>query len=151
MAIFAPPAGGFRRHCPDLRTFSPSTSGYARWSYRQIFRLPEVRDRQNARNNFDIDTRRDAAVAKTQVAFNIKEKLGNRAICSGFDLTFQVKQIGLRAFGFRMDFRISRNGNIKVPDLFSRVTVSAAYISGLPLPGGRSPRSATIWRIPLSQ
>ena len=58
-------------HCPDLQTFSPSTSGYARWSCRQIFRLLKVRDRQNT-GMISTSIPGDAAVAETQVSTSKK-------------------------------------------------------------------------------
>ncbi len=64
------------------------------------------------------NARRYTAVTKTQVAFDIEEELSNRAVGSGIHFAFQIKQIRLSAFCFRVNFRIRRHGDIEICHFF---------------------------------
>ena len=86
----------------------------------KFFRLLEVRHRQDPRNDFNINPRRDTAVAEAQIAFNIKEELGDRTVCTGINFTFQVEQVSLGTFCFRVYFRIGGDGNIEIRDVFQQ-------------------------------
>ncbi|CSC66296.1 Uncharacterised protein [Vibrio cholerae] len=51
-------------------------------------RLFKVRNRQNARHDFYVNPSGHTAIAKTQVAFYIKEKLRDGTIRTCIDFTF---------------------------------------------------------------
>ena len=48
-------------------------------------------NRQDTGNDFHVDACRDAAIAKTQVAFHIEEELGDRAVGPCFYFALQVQ------------------------------------------------------------
>jgi hypothetical protein len=47
--------------------------------------------------------------------------LGDSAVGSGINFTLQVDQIRLRAFCFGMHFRIGRNRDIEIADVFQQL------------------------------
>ena len=85
---------------------------------RQLF---EVRDWQDTRHDFHINALSGTAIAETQVAFDVEEELGDGAVSARVDFAFQVNQVSLRAFGFRMNFRIRRHGDIEVAHAFQQL------------------------------
>lgn len=78
--------------------------------------LLEVGNRQNTGDDFHIDTQHHAAVAEAQVAFYVKEKLGDDVVRARIDFAFQINQVGLCGFRFGMHFGICCYRDVEVGD-----------------------------------
>ena len=76
--------------------------------------LFEIGYRQDAGNDFNIDAHHHATVAEAQIAFHVEEELGDNVVCTCIDFAFQIDQVGLSGFGFRVYLRIGCYGNVKV-------------------------------------
>ena len=87
IAMFAYQLAGFRIIIQTIRTWSTSGRILKHWSYRQIFRLFKVRDWQDTRNNFHIDSRRHDSDRESVDSFlHRRKELSNGAVCTGINL-----------------------------------------------------------------
>ena len=69
--------------------------------------LFEIGYRQDAGNDFNVDAHHHATVAEAQIAFHVEEELGNNVVCTRINFAFQIDQVGLGGFGFRVNLRIA--------------------------------------------
>ena len=88
--------------------------------------LFEIGYGQDAGNDFNVNAHHHATVAKAQIAFHVEEELGNNVVCTRIDFTFQINQIGLCGFGFRVHLWIGRYGNVKVGNGAQQLDQSSA-------------------------
>ena len=80
----------------------------------EALQISKVSNGHNARMNRLANTRRKAAIQKIKIRFDIEKELGHGRICTCVQFLLQIKNVLLVTFGLRMDFRISRDGDLEV-------------------------------------
>ena len=123
---------------------------------RELRRLGVVGYRHDPRHDRCRDTGGKAALEKTKISCRIKKILSDGAGGAGIKLTLEVVQIVAWAESARMRLRIGRNRNLEIGNVFQagNEVGGIGVATGMRIysvPGGGSPRSATMWRMPAVQ
>ena len=79
--------------------------------------LRKARDGQDAGDDVDLDASRRAAIAIAQEQIRLEEELGDGAAGTGVDLALEILHFGVKPPGFRMAFRVGRDGHFKIAHL----------------------------------